>query len=207
MQWQHHPRMEALPFQIPIHITVQVAVVEFQLAVAAPMGLPLILLSHNLLTEMQHLQAPIRIAVQLVTMAVHLVVATHMGLHLMQLQHQPRTEVPQFQALIFTAVQLLVVQQHLQLATPMVRPRMQLHHYLHTETLRCQAPTLLEASQRKTLSPLEVVALMILQQLLPQHLMVVLLDQVPALAPTRVLLLLTLSQLEVAARIARHPSQ
>ena len=89
----------------------------------------------------------------------------------------------------------------------MVRPRMQLHHYLHTETLRCQAPTLLAASQRKILSPLEVVALMILQQLLPQHLMIALLDQFPALALTRVLLAVTLSQLEVAARIALHPSQ
>ena len=198
MQWQHHPRMEALPFQIPIHTTVQVAVVEFQLAVAAPMGLPPIQLSHNLLTGMQQFQAPIRIVVLLVTMEFHLVVATHMGLHLMQLQHHPRTEVPPFQAPTFTAVQQLVVEHHLQLATPMVRPRMQLHHYLHTETLRCQAPTL---------SPLEVVVLMILQQLLPQHLMVALLDQVPALALTRVLLAVTLSQLEVAARIALHPSQ
>ena len=198
MQWQHHPRMEALPFQIPIHTTVQVAVVELQLAVAAPTRLPLIQLSHNLLTGMQQFQAPIRIVVLLVTMEFHLVVATHMGLHLMRLQHHPRTEVPPFQAQISTAVQLLVVEHHLQLATPMVRPRMQLHHYLHTETLRCQAPTL---------SPLEVVALMILQQLLPQHLMVVLLDQAQVRALTRVLLTVTLSQLEVATRIALHPSQ
>ena len=73
--------------------------------------------------------------------------------------------------------------------------------------MRCQAPTLLADSHRKTPSPLEVVALMILQQLLPQHLMVALLDQVPALALTRVLLAVTLSQLEVAARIALHPYQ
>ena len=131
-------------------------------------------------------------------MEFHLVVAAHMGLHLMLLQHHLCTEVPQFQALIFTAVQLLVVQHHLQLATPMVRPRMQLHHYLHTETLLCQAPTL---------SPLEVVALMILQQMLPQHLMVVLLDLVPARALTRFLPAVNLSQLEAEARIALHPSQ
>ena len=198
MQWQHHPRMVALPFQIPIHTTVQISVMEFQVAVAAPMGLPLIQLSHNRLTEMQQFLAPIRIAVQLVAMEFHLVVATHLGLHLMQFQHHHRTEVPPFQAPTFTAVHLLVVQDHLQLATPMVRPRMQQHHYLHTETLGCRAPTL---------SPLEVVALMILQQRLPQHLMVVLLDQVPALVLTRVLLAATLSRLEVAARIAPHRSQ
>ena len=66
---------------------------------------------------------------------------------------------------------------------------------------------LAEQAAMMNYSPLEVVALMILQQLLPQHLMVALLDQVPVLVLTRVLLTATLSQLEVAAHIALHPSQ